>query len=348
MHTTVGVDLAKNSFQVAEADAQYRLIARKRLTRTQFSRWMGTHPPCQVVMEACGTAHYWARVLKGYGHQVKLLPAQHVRAYVRRNKTDAADAAALIEASRSGEIHSVEVKSVAQQVLQQLHRVRTQWQAARVARINALRGMLREFGIDVPVGAVRGIATIREALETGDNGLPDALRPVIAQLLREIDEFAERMKEVERSLAGLSAEDATVQRLRTIPGVGLIVSTAMHAAVGDIHRFRSGRHLSSWLGLTAREHSSGEKRRLGPNSKQGDVYLRTQLTHGARAALFSAKNAVRKGLELDRLRCWALETEKRVGHNKAAIALANKLARIVWATWKHERTFEGNWTTRTA
>lgn len=348
MHTTVGVDFAKNCFQVVEADAQYRLIGRKRLTRTQFSRWMGTYPPCRVVMEACGTAHYWARVLKGYGHQVTLLPAQHVRAYVRRNKTDAADAAALIEASRSGEIRSVEVKSVEQQVLQQLHRVRTQWQAARVARINSLRGMLREFGIDVPLGAVRGIAIIREALEAGDNGLPDALRPFIAQLLREIDEFAERMKEVERSLVGLSTEDATVQRLRTIPGVGLIVSTALRAAVGDIHRFRTGRHLSCWLGLTAREHSSGEKRRLGPISKQGDVYLRTQLTHGARAALLAAKNAAGKGRELDRLRRWALGTEKRVGHNKATITLANKLARIVWATWKHDRTFEGNWSTRTA
>lgn len=208
--------------------------------------------------------------------------------------------------------------------------------------------MLREFGIDVPVGAVRGIAMIREALEAGDNGLPDALRPVIAQLLREIDEFDERMKGVKRSLESLSGEDATVQRLQTIPGIGLIVSTALRAAVGDIHRFPSGRHLSCWLGLTVREYSSGEKRRLGSISKQGDVYLRTQLTHGARAVLFAAKNAARKGLELDRLRRWALETEKRVGHNKAAIALANKLARIVWATWKHERTFEGNWTTHTA
>lgn len=189
-----------------------------------------------------------------------------------------------------------------------------------MARINGLRGMLREFGVDVPLGAVRGIATIREALEAGDNGIPDALRLVIAQLLKEIDDFAERMRDLERSLESLSGEDATVRRLRTIPGVGLIVSTAFRAAVGDIHRFRSGRHLSCWLGLTAREHSSGEKRRLGPISKQGDVYLRTLLTHGARAALFAAKNAARRGVELDRLRRWALETEKRVGHNKATIA----------------------------
>jgi transposase len=341
--TTVGVDIAKNCFQVAEADAQYRLVARKRLTRMQFSRWMATHPQCQVIMEACGSSHYWARVLKGYGHQVKLLPAQHVRAYVRRNKTDAADAAALIEASRSGEIRSVEVKSVDQQVLQQLHRVRTQWQAARVARINSLRGMLREFGIDIPEGAVRGITAIREALEVADNGLPDLLRPIIEQLLQEVEEFAQRMKDIERSLESLTAEDATVQRLQQIPGIGLLTSTALRAAIGDIHRFRSGRFLASWLGLTAREHSSGETRRLGPISKRGDVYLRTLFAHGARSALRVAKIAAKRGLELDGLRRWALETEKRVGHNKAVIALANKLARIAWATWKYERTFEGNW-----
>ena len=253
--TTIGVDIAKNCFQVAEADAQYRLIERKRLTRLQFSRWMGNHPPCQVIMEACGSSHHWARVLKGYGHQVKLLPAQHVRAYVRRNKTDAADAEALIEASRSGEIRSVEVKSVDQQVLQQLHRARTQWQAARVARINSLRGMLREFGIDIPEGAVRGITAIREALEIADNGLPDLLRPIVEQLLREIEESAQRMKDVERSLQSLTAEDATVQRLQQIPGIGLLTSTALRAAISDIHRFRSGRYMASWLGLTARAYS---------------------------------------------------------------------------------------------
>lgn len=344
--TTVGVDLAKNCFQVAEADTQYRLIERKRMTRLQFSRWMAIHPQCLVVMEACGSSHHWARVLRGYGHQVKLLPAQHVRAYVRRNKTDAADAAALIEASRSGEIRSVEVKSVEQQVLQQLHRVRAQWQAARVARINGIRGMLREFGIDVPEGAVRGIAAIREALEAADNGLPDLLRPVIEQLLKEIEDFAQRMTDVERSLESLTAEDATVQRLQQIPGIGLLTSTALRAAICDIHRFRSGRYLASWLGLTAREHSSGEKRRLGPISKRGDVYLRTLLTHGARSALRVARTVASRGLELDRLRRWAIETEKRVGHNKAVIALANKLARIVWATWKYERAFEGNWMMR--
>lgn len=182
--TTVGVDLAKNCFEIAIADSQYRIEQRRRLTRTQFVRLMANHPKSLIVMEACGTAHYWARKLVCLGHEVKLLPAQHVRAYVRRNKTDAADATALIEASRNERIETVAVKTVDQQVLMQLHRLRAQWQRAYKARINSLRGMLREFGIDVPIGLVRGMAAIREVLELADNGVPDALRPFISSVLR--------------------------------------------------------------------------------------------------------------------------------------------------------------------
>lgn len=345
--TTVGVDLAKNCFQLAEADAQFRICRRVRLTRMRFMQWMCQLAPCQIIMEACGTAHHWARVLISYGHQVRLLPAQHVKAYVRRNKTDAADAAALIEASRCEDIKPVAIKSIEQQVLQQLHRLRTQWQDGRKARICGLRGMLREFGIDIPMGATRGIAAIREALGAADNGVPDALRPYIGDVLKEIDELALKVKGVERSLRTLTQEDAIVKRLEQIPGVGLIVSTAMRAAIADIHRFPTGRHLACWLGITAKEHSSGERRRLGRISKHGDVYLRTQLIHGARSALLQAKRAANGGLELDRLRRWCVNTERRVGHNKAAVALANKLARIIWATWKYERDFNGSWNNAT-
>jgi len=341
--TTVGIDLAKNCFQLAEADAQFRISRRARMTRTRFVQWMCQLPQCQIVMEACGTAHHWARVLASLGHVVRLLPAQHVKAYVRRNKTDAADAAALIEASPCEDIKPVAIKSVEQQVLQQLHRLRTQWLEARKARICGLRGMLREFGIDIPVGATRGLAAIREALEIADNGVPDALRPYIGDVLREIDDLALKVRSVERGLRTLTEQDATVKRLEQIPGVGLIVSTAMRAAIADIHRFPSERHLACWLGITAKERSSGERRRLGRISKQGDVYLRTQLIHGARSALLNAKCAANKGVELDRLRRWAIETEKRVGHNKAAVALANKLSRIIWATWKYDRDFSGSW-----
>jgi transposase len=185
-------------------------------------------------------------------------------------------------------------------------------------------------------------------LQLANNRLPDALRPLIAQVLKEIDDIEEQVKSTDRSLKALMQEDAVVQRMRTIPRVGLIVSTGMRAAIPDINRFPSGRHLSAWLGITAREHSSGETRRLGKISKQGDVYLRTQLIHGARSMLFSAKRAQMKERPLDRFSSWALKTEQRVGHNKAAAAVANKLARMIWACWTHERDYDGNWSVKQA
>jgi transposase len=339
----IGADLSKRSYQLAVADAQRRVRSRHRLTRAKFVEFMLKQPPSLVVMEACGSAQYWARRLVAMGHEVKLLPAQHVRAYVRRNKTDAADAAALVQASGCEDIKPVPIKTVEQQVLQQLHRFRSRWVDGRTARINGLRGALREFGVDIPQGADRGIATIRGALELADSGLPDALRPFIEQVLKEIDDCQQQVKSTEGMLKTLTAEDEVVRRLRTAPGVGLIISTGFRAAVNNIHRFGSGRYLSAWVGLTAREHSSGEVRRLGRISKQGDVYLRTQLIQGARSVLITARRADKAGRPLDRLQRWALASEKRIGGNKAAVAVANKLVRIIWALWKHERDYDGQW-----
>lgn len=188
----IGIDLAKKNFQLAKADVQRRIQSRHRLTRVKLVEFMIHQPPSLVAMEACGGAQYWARRFIEMGHEVKLLPAQHVRAYVRRNKTDAADAAALVEASGCEDIKPVAIKTVDQQVLQQLHRFRTRWVEGRTARINGLRGALREFGIDIPKGAERGLAAIREALELADNGLPDALRPLIEQVLEEIEDCSSR------------------------------------------------------------------------------------------------------------------------------------------------------------
>jgi transposase len=349
MHaTTVGVDLAKNHFELAISDAQLNVRRRERLSRTRFAQFFGNFPPSLIVMEACGSAHYWARTLQAQGHAVRLLPPQYVKAYVRRNKTDAADAAALIEAARCSEIHPVPIKSVEQQVLQQLHRLREQYKNTRNSRINLLRGALREFGIVVPVGIERGLRAVRDALQSSEKGFPDALRPVILEVLQEITGLEQRMGELERALRALSREDPIVGELMKIPGVGLLIATAMRAAVGDIQRFPSGRHLACWLGLTAREHSSGERRRLGSISKRGDVYLRTLLIHGARSALLAAKTLSHNGHRLDRLRAWALQTEQRRGHNKATVALANKLARVIWATWRYQRAFDGNWHAQSA
>lgn len=344
MHaTTVGVDLAKTRFELAVSEGEGRVPRRERLTKARFSRFFANLPPSLVVMEACGSAHHWARTLQAQGHEVRLLPAQYVRAYVRRNKTDAADAAALVEAARCADIRPVPLKSVEQQALQYLHRIRQQCQQTRTARVNMLRGMLREFGIDVPVGIERGLRVIREALEIADNGLPDVLRPFVEETLQDIRALKQRIQQVEATLQSLTGADPVVRELQKLPGVGLLIATALRAGVGDIQRFPTGRHLASWLGLTAREHSSGERRRLGGISKRGDVYLRTLLVHGARSALQAAKRAARAGRELDRLCTWALETERRCGMNKATVALANKVARIIWAVWCHGRAFDGNW-----
>lgn len=340
--TTVGIDLAKNVFEIALANERGHIVERQRLSRARFDRFFVNRAACRIVMEACGSAHHHARRLSSQGHQVVLLPAQYARAYVRRNKTDAADAAALIEAARCPDIRPVPIKSVDQQALQQLHRLRSQWMAARTARINFLRGCLREFGVCVPVGAQRAIQSVREALANQHSCVPSLLHPSLLELLAEIDSLAQRCKHIERELARLNEHDPIVERLLQIPGVGPLTATALRASVVDVQRFPSARHFSSWLGLTSRENSSGERRRLGRISKQGDPYLRTLLIHGARAVLLAARSAQRRGASLDRLRTWALELQERRGHNKAAVALANKLARIVWATWRFERDFNSN------
>jgi len=346
--TTVAVDLAKNVFEIAIAGADWRITDRHRLKRTKFARFFVQRTPCHVVMEACGSAHYWGRRIAALGHEVRLLPAQYVKKYVKRNKTDRADAAALMEAARCPDMKAVPIKTVEQQQVQSLHRLRTQWMCTRHRYINMLRGTLREFGVFIPLGINSAKAQIGLALAEPGNGVPDGLRPLLTAMLGEIRALEEKILAVERELALLARADERVQRLCAIPGIGLLTSTALRATVGDIHRFPSGRHFSSWLGITASERSSAERRRLGKISKQGDTYLRTLRVHGARSALLAAHRVQRYGHSLTRLQQWALDCEQRCGHNKATLALANRLARIVWATWKYDRTFDPNWSRQRA
>ncbi len=291
-------------------------------------------------MEACASAHFWARELRRLGFTVRLLPAQYVRAYRRRNKTDRADAAALIEAARCAEIREVPVKSEHQQAIQGLHRIRCQWMAARTARINALRGLLREHGIDLPAGAGVAIKAAPRAID--DERLPYALRLALLELVGEILSLEHRLARIERQLAIYAREDAAVQTLLAVPGIGLLSANARVAAVVSPAHFHNGRHLAAWLGLTPRQNSSGLRRRLGRISKRGDAYLRTLLTHGARAVLTRAKQHAAQGKPLTRLQHWALALQQRAGHNKATCALANKLARIAWAVWMHQSASDAN------
>lgn len=334
----ISVDLAKDVFEVAVANNRYRILERHRLTRKEFSTFLTTQPPALVIVESCGTAHFWSRQAEAAGHHADIVPAHYVKPYRRRNKTDRADAEALLEAHRCEGIKPVPVRSVEQQQIQQLHRIREQWKRTRTQRINGLRGFLRELGFAIPEGAMVAQRRAREILD--DEAIPAALKIVFSRLLEEIATLESDITSVERQLKALTKANVNVQRLQSVSGVGLLTSTAMVASAGSPHHFPDGRHFASWLGLTPREYSSGNKRRLGGISKQGDCYLRMLLTHGARSVLARAKQLQRAGNHLSRLQQWACQLERRVGHNKATCALANKLARVCWAVWKYERDFD--------
>ena len=333
--TTIAVDLAKSVFEIAVSEEPGRVAERHRLSRAAFLQFFVQRPPSTVLMEACGSAHHWARQIESLGHQVRLLPAHLTRPYVTRNKTDRTDTKGLLEADRNEQIEPVPVKSVNQQALAALHRLRSAWVAAHTARINTVRALLREFGIFIPLGSKQVIPRLGELLEDADSGLPDSLRPALDEARAEILELKRRIRSVEHQLRALARQLPVVYKLRTIPGVGLLGATALLAFVGDVARFHSARHFASYLGLTPRERSSGLRRRLGAISKRGDVYIRMLLVHGARSVLWRARTRTTP----DRLRSWALRLEERRGHNKAAIALANKLARIIWAVCRKDIEF---------
>jgi transposase len=334
-HTTIAVDLAKSVFQIAISRRLGQIDEEHRLSRERFLTFFAQQPPATIVLEACGSAHHWARELQPLGHAVRLLPAHDVHRYVRRNKTDRTDAKALLEANRNTDIHAVPIKTTALQAVASLHRLRSTWITTRTARLNTIRGLLREFGIFIPVGASRVVPRTRELLAESTSRVPDLLRSPLGAACEEIDELEDNIRVIERQLAAFADQIATVPLLQTIPGVGLLTATALVALVGDIHRFGSGRHFASFLGLTPKEYSSASRRRLGAISKQGDVYLRTLLVQAARSVLWRARVAPHPtGFQR-----WASGTQQRRNHNIAAVAVANKLARIAWAVWSMQRPF---------
>ncbi len=334
--TPVGIDLSKSVFQLSIADVRYRIVERKRLSRPQFHRWLVTSVPQRLVMEACGTSHYWSRVAQESGHEVVLLHANYVRPYVRRNKTDSADADALLQAVQDTTLKPVPVKSEQHQALQSLHRIRERWKSSRVANLNCARALLAEFGLSLPKMA--GEARLREAAEQ----VPALLQLTVQALIDDCIALKARITQVDRELASYAKSDADCQRLTQITGVGVTTATALVARVPNIQAFSRGRGFASWLGLTCRESSSGNTRHLGRITKHGDRYLRTLLIHGARSALLAAKRKANNQQPLTRVEQWALHTEQRIGHNKATVALANKMARIIWATWSREENYNGN------
>ena len=334
--TTIAVDISKEVFEIAVSRRPGRTNERKRLSRAKFLPFFAKTEPATVVMEACGSAHYWARRMTELGHRVRLLPTLHTKPYVRRNKTDRADAAGLLEANRNENIHPVPVKSVDQQVLTSLHRCRSAWMKSRTSRVNLGRGILRELGVFIALGRERFIGELVGLLEDADAPIPDVLRSQLAEILDEIRELGRKIDQVDRQLEALGKQIPAVQLLESIPGIGSLTATALVGFVGSVNRFGSCRRFASSLGLTPKEFSSGRQRFLGTISKQGNVYLRTLLTHGARSLLLAAN----KHSKQDELSVWALQVRQRRGHNIAAIATANKLARIAYAVLKRGRDYQ--------
>lgn len=324
--TVIAIDLAKDVFEVAVSHVPGQVSQRRRISRAKLQEWIATVPAATVLLEACGTAHYWARFISGLGHKVVLIPPHVVRRYVAGNKTDRTDTKALLEAYRNEEIHPVPMKSEAQQGVMSLHRLRSGWMGTRTARMNEVRGLLREFGLTIPLGADRFLERATAIIHKETSPLPLPLRTALEAALKELLELDERIDAVDKSIGRVARETPMVKLLQTIPGVGILTATAAAASLVDFHRYKSGRQLASSLGLTPREHSSGNRRFLGRITKRGDRYLRTNLVHGSRSVLRAAK----KKANPSRLEAWALELERTIGHNKAAVALANKQARLLW------------------
>jgi transposase len=337
----IAVDLAKDVFQVAESARPGEVTARKRLSRAAFVRYLQAIPePALIIMEACGTAHYWARFARALGHEISLLHARYVKPYRQRNKTDRNDCDAILEASRAGKMHPVPIKTEQQQMIQQLHRLREQWKHNRTQRINFLRSILREFGIDAPASTEQ---FLKGAPLLADEALLKPIAPQLHLILADITHFELSMKECEKQLARLLKNDNVAERLDEVSGIGILTASAFMVAVNQPERFRNGRMLSAWLGMTPRENSSGSKRQLGSISRQGNTYVRTLLIHGARSALLAAKRAEKNSPDtLTALQQWAVQCADRIGFNKATVALANKMVRICWAVWCHDRRFNGN------
>ena len=333
--TTIAVDLAKSVFEVAVSEVQGRVSERKRLSRGGLAAFFANRAPAVVLMEACGSAHHWGREIEKLGHEVRLLPPARTARYRIGNKTDRADADALLEANRNEKILPVPVKTIPQQTLASIHRLRQGWMRSRTARLNALRGVMRELGVAIPLGAKAVLVQVAEAMAEGR--VPEELHPVLLASASEIRTLEENVKECDRLLARMARSIPVVRALQEIPGIGPLGSTALIPAVGDPHRFRSGRKMAAFFGLVPREHSSGNRRSLGSITKRGNTYVRTLVIHGGRSVL----QAAHRRKNPDRLHRWALEVERRQGRNRAAVALANKLIRMAWAVWVRGTRYDG-------
>ncbi len=335
--TTIGIDLAKIVFQIHGVDERGKVSVRRQLKRAEMSSYFVNLEPCLIGMEACGSAHYWARKLEGYGHTVKLMAPQFVKPYVKANKNDMADAEAICEAVARPNMRFVAIKTVEQQAILSVHRARQGFVKARTAQGNQIRGLLAEFGIIIPQGIRSITKQMPEVLEDGENGLPGTMRNLFERLTDNLKEMDRQVKELEEKIQLWHRENAASRKLAEIPGLGPITASAIVATVGDAREFKNGRQLAAWMGLVPKQHSSGGKQNLLGISKRGDTYLRTLMIHGARAVIRFAESKAEP-------ESWLRKLMARRNKNIAAVALANKNARIVWALLANDRMFRPDYT----
>ena len=331
----VGVDLAKNVFQVHGVDRHEKAVWRRRLTREHWLKVLRetVEPGCAIGMESCGGAHHWARKLQGLGFKVKLIPPQFVKPYVKSNKNDATDAEAICEALGRPSMRFVAVKTVEQQDIQAVHRIRSGLIEQRTAKVNQIRGLVAEYGLVAPKEIVHLRRALPCWLEDARNGLSDRFRRLLHDLWGDLRSLDDRVSELDREIVLIAQSDPVAKRLQQLRGVGPIIATALVAAVGKGEQFANGRQMSAAFGLTPRQHSSGGKERLLGISKRGDAYLRTLLIHGARSVIRTAKD------KDDRLSQWVTHLAARSHPNVAAAALANKTTRMAWAMLRNDSDY---------
>ena len=332
----VGVDLAKNVYQLHGVDRHGKTVWKRRLRRGQWLQALmeKAEPGCEIGMEACTGAHHWARELQSRGYTVRLIAPQFVKPYVKSNKNDAKDAEAICEAMSRPHMRFVSVKTVEQQDIQATHRIREELKAHRNAKANQIRGLVAEYGLVAPQTLLALRRAIPEWLEDAENGLTDYFRSLLHGLWDDLLTLEDRLKELDKAIEKLARSNEVAKRLQQLRGVGPIVATALVATVGDGMQYSKGRQMAAALGLTPRQNSSGDKHRLFGISKRGDVYLRTQMIHGARAVVSQAKHRD------DPLSRWVTDIARRRHPNVAAVALANKTARIAWAMLRNDTDYD--------
>ncbi|MEI3853589.1 MULTISPECIES: IS110 family transposase [unclassified Ensifer] len=322
--TTIGLDLAKNVFQVHGADADGATVFNRKLRRSEVLDFFERQPPCVVGIEACGTSHYWARCIAAFGHDVRLIHAPYVKAFVKRGKTDANDAEAISEAAARKTMRFVPVKSADQQATIMTFNTRTLFVRQRAQATNALRAHLAELGIIAETGHASFKILAATVRNLNDTHLPDAARAALEEIVQQIEGLSERIERLDLAVVARTKEDEDARRLMTVPGVGPIVAAAVKSIAPNPSEFKSSRHFAAWIGLTPKPHSSGGRRLLGSISKAGNRQLRSLLYMAAVAVLGTVKDdgpAVR----------WSKRLRERRPFKVAAVAVANKLARIIWA-----------------